>query len=115
MIKLTETGVVLKNGVPVPAQPGDETEGRKKTIAYHILKAHDKSRDEANLSLRFDSLISHDITYVGVIQTAKGRPASCGSGRIGAGRSVCSRPSRISMTPHSAGISSARAMPSAST
>ncbi len=72
MIKLTETGVVLKNGVPVPAQPGDETEGRKKTIAYHILKAHDKSRDEANLALRFDSLISHDITYVGVIQTAKG-------------------------------------------
>ncbi|MGI5979254.1 MAG: hydratase [Oscillospiraceae bacterium] len=72
MIKLTETGVVLKNGAPVPAQPGDEVEGRRKTIAYNILKAHDRSADDANLSLRFDSLISHDITYVGVIQTAKG-------------------------------------------
>ena len=72
MIKLTDTGVILKNGAPVPAQPADAAEGRKKTIARNILKAHDASEDEKNLRLRFDSLISHDITYVGVIQTAKG-------------------------------------------
>lgn len=72
MIKLTENAVVLKNGAPAAVQPGDAAEGRRKTIAYSILKAHDHSADEAKLSLRFDSLVSHDITYVGVIQTAKG-------------------------------------------
>jgi len=70
MIKLTENGVVLKNGAPVPAQSGDAA-GRNRTIAARILKEHDSSKDEKECRLRFDSLISHDITYVGVIQTAK--------------------------------------------
>ena len=44
-------------------------EGRQKTIAYQILKAHNVG-GEGQMRLRFDSLISHDITYVGIIQTA---------------------------------------------
>jgi aconitate hydratase len=45
-------------------------EGRKKTIAHGILSAHN-SGDERNLNIKFDSLTSHDITYVGIIQTAR--------------------------------------------
>ena len=45
--------------------------GRGKTIAYRILKAHNTTADLKNLRLRFDALASHDITYVGIIQTAR--------------------------------------------
>lgn len=55
--------------------PGDIANAYKGTIAYKILNAHNKS-DEAvkgrMLNIRFDSMASHDITYVGIIQTAKG-------------------------------------------
>lgn len=42
----------------------------KGTIAYQILNDHNYSEDEENLKLKFDSITSHDITYVGIIQTA---------------------------------------------
>lgn len=71
MIKLTSHGVHLKNGAPVPAPSGD-TSGREKTISFRILQAHNRSGDCDTLQIKFDSLISHDITYVGIIQTAKG-------------------------------------------
>ena len=45
-------------------------EGRKGTMAHRILSAHN-SGDEENLKIKFDSLASHDITYVGIIQTAR--------------------------------------------
>lgn len=44
---------------------------KKNTIAYKILTKHNKSSDEKNLKLTFDSLASHDITYVSIIQTAR--------------------------------------------
>lgn len=44
---------------------------RTNTIAYQILKNHNHSSDLNNLKLRFDALASHDITYVGIIQTAR--------------------------------------------
>lgn len=44
---------------------------REGTIAFSILKAHNTSGDNAELKLKFDALASHDITYVGIIQTAK--------------------------------------------
>ena len=44
---------------------------REGTMAYGILKAHNQSDDMGHLSLRFDALASHDITYVGIIQTAR--------------------------------------------
>ncbi|MBQ7678571.1 MAG: hydratase, partial [Butyrivibrio sp.] len=46
-------------------------EARKGTIAYRILQAHNKSGDAQKLRIRFDALTSHDITYVGIIQTAR--------------------------------------------
>ena len=74
MIKLFKNGFFLKNGVPVEAisDPDGIEFARKKTIAYGILEKHNKAKDMDSLKLKFDSLISHDITYVGIIQTAKG-------------------------------------------
>ncbi len=69
MIKLNSQTVMLKNGCPVPCGP--DAGGREKTMAYQIMRAHDASADPARMEIRFDSLISHDITYVGIIQTAK--------------------------------------------
>ena len=74
MIKLFNNGFILKNGVPseVLSVSGDLAEARGKTMAYRILEGHNKSGNMDSLRLKFDSLISHDITYVGIIQTAKG-------------------------------------------
>lgn len=46
-------------------------EANKKTMAYSILSAHNVSGSDDKLKLKFDALASHDITYVGIIQTAK--------------------------------------------
>lgn len=46
-------------------------EARKQTMAWQILQAHNTSGDMQNLKIRFDKLTSHDITYVGIIQTAR--------------------------------------------
>lgn len=53
-------------GAPVPA-----AEAAKKTIAWSILHEHNKSGDDRKLQIRFDKMTSHDITYVGIIQTAR--------------------------------------------
>ncbi len=51
--------------------PASGAEGREGTIAYSILKAHNRSGSMDCLALRFDALASHDITYVGIILTAR--------------------------------------------
>ncbi|MBQ3483540.1 MAG: hydratase [Clostridia bacterium] len=71
MVKLTETGVFLVNGKPASTASVSPEEARKNTIAHSILAAHNTAADEKNLKIRFDALISHDITYVGIIQTAR--------------------------------------------
>ncbi len=48
-----------------------DEEGKNNTIAWQIISSHNISGDNKHLKLKFDSLTSHDITYVGVIQTAK--------------------------------------------
>ena len=57
----------------VPASQGtyDRTEAAKNTIAYGILADHNTSGSDDKLKIRFDKLTSHDITYVGIIQTAR--------------------------------------------
>ena len=70
MIQLHHGGVTLQNGVPAPAKTAAPAL-RDRTMAYQILRRHDKPAGDGLLHLTFDSLISHDITYVGVIQTAK--------------------------------------------
>lgn len=66
-MKLTSSSAVWTNGHPVPGTNGS----REKTIAWKILHAHSKSANPFKLRITFDSLISHDITYVGIIQTAR--------------------------------------------
>ena len=46
-------------------------EARNRTMAWQILSAHNKGTDPENLNIRFDALTSHDITYVGIIQTCR--------------------------------------------
>lgn len=72
-MKRINHGVYLCNGKPqtdstnMPA-PDIAREG---TLTYKILRAHDTGEDAKKLHLRFDALVSHDITYVGIIQTAR--------------------------------------------
>ena len=72
-MKLHETGVYLVNGALQTEAPANVTaaEARRGTIAYGILQAHNTSGDENTLRMKFDSMTSHDITYVGIIQTAR--------------------------------------------
>lgn len=59
-------------GLPPVTEEKTEREAAKtRTIAYRILTGHNTSGDWRNLRLRFDALASHDITYVGIIQTAR--------------------------------------------
>ena len=70
MIELYEKGYYLKGGVPVPAD-GPDPAAREKTMAYSILRAHDRSGGRGKMRISFDAMVSHDITYVGIIQTAR--------------------------------------------
>ena len=69
MIKLIDKAVVYKQGKLVKTK-GNEQD-KAKTIAYKILSAHNHSDDPTKLRVKFDEITSHDITYVGIIQTAK--------------------------------------------
>ena len=85
MIKLYEDGVFLVDGakiipdsndalfeVEIETEAGNKIEAaRKNTIAYNILKEHNTSGNMDKLQIKFDKLTSHDITYVGIIQTAR--------------------------------------------
>ena len=69
-MKLWDTGAIYQNGKLTPAAAGS-ADGAKKTIAYSILQKHNTSGDDAKLKIKFDKITSHDITYVGIIQTAR--------------------------------------------
>ena len=71
MIALHENGAFLVNGAPCASASLSPDEGRKRTMAYKILQSHSVSGDPAHLQIKFDALISHDITYVGIIQQAR--------------------------------------------
>lgn len=73
MIKLSDGGKYLINGKDIT----DNYEGmakedaKKNTMAYRILESHNTSGNMENLEIKFDKLTSHDITFVGIIQTAR--------------------------------------------
>ena len=82
MIKLSNNGVYIVNG-KVFEDGADikerlvgegvnitKEEAKKNTLSYGILEAHNKSEDMKSLKLKFDCLASHDITFVGIVQTA---------------------------------------------
>ena len=75
-MKLYDTGVYLQNGQEIIPEnqanlPVAKEEAARNTIAYSILKAHNKSDNMEKLQIKFDKLTSHDITFVGIIQTAR--------------------------------------------
>ncbi|MCL2052250.1 MAG: hydratase [Lachnospiraceae bacterium] len=75
-MKLHESGVYLEGGttiIPesVETKALDKAKARKATIAYDILMAHNTSDNDVSLKIKFDKLTSHDITFVGIIQTAR--------------------------------------------
>ena len=75
-MKLYDTGVYLLNGQKIVPEnqadfPVSKEEAAKSTIAYSILKAHNTSGNMEKLQIKFDKLTSHDITFVGSIQTAR--------------------------------------------
>jgi len=85
MIKLLEGGAYLLNGTDIIADGGDalnevkaktgkevsKETAKQATIAYDILKEHNTSDNMEKLRIKFDKLTSHDITFVGIIQTAR--------------------------------------------
>lgn len=71
MITLHEGGIFLKNGQPVSDCGCSIADAKKKTIAYSILTGHNTSGNPDKLKIKFDAMVSHDITYVGIIQTAR--------------------------------------------
>ena len=85
MIQLFEGGAYVLNGneiIPdtrdarsvLESRLGEATskeEARRQTIAYGILEAHNTSDSMEELEIKFDKLTSHDITFVGIIQTAR--------------------------------------------
>lgn len=70
-MKLWQKGAYLVNGKLEENYAGGEEAGRKNTMAYSILQKHNTSGDDTKLKIKFDKITSHDITYVGIIQTAR--------------------------------------------
>ena len=83
MVKLYDGGAYLVNGTEIvpeaeaakvealTGKKAEKSEARKGTMAYGIMEAHNTSGNMENLKLKFDAMASHDITFVGIIQTAK--------------------------------------------
>ena len=71
MIQLTNHGMYLVDGVPCEQADVAQQEARQGTMAWRILQGHNVSGDPERLQIRFDAMVSHDITYVGIIQQAR--------------------------------------------
>ena len=85
MVQLYDGGAYVLNGTEIIPDTADATkilagkmgvvpsreEAKKQTIAYGILRSHNTSDNMEKLKIRFDKLTSHDITFVGIIQTAR--------------------------------------------
>jgi len=83
MVKVWNSGAYLLHGTEIVSEEETEklavisgktinkNEAKKGTIAYSIMEAHNTSGNMENLKLKFDAMTSHDITFVGIIQTAK--------------------------------------------
>lgn len=115
MVELIKKGAYLVDGKIVMA---DEAKGmespdqaREKTIAYSILRAHDKSKDPKKMRILFDSLISHDITFVGIIQTARAsglKEFPVPYAMTNCHNSLCAVGGTINEDDHAFGLSAAR-------
>ena len=85
MVKLYDEGIYLVNGTEIvpeseaakvqalTGKAANKEEAKKGTMACSILSAHNTSGDMEHLKLKFDAMTSHDITFVGIIQTARAK------------------------------------------
>ncbi|MDR2632249.1 MAG: hydratase [Treponema sp.] len=99
-------GVPKTQGAPLSGEPPG-----KGTIAYRVLDAHNRSTQEGSYHIRFDQLISHDITYVGIIQSARSsglKQFSLPYGLTNCHNSLCAVGGTINEDDHVFGLSAAR-------
>ena len=71
MIRYLQQPCRWVNGAPQAVEAQSDKSGRNGTIAYQIMNAHRTDSGDGIFHIRFDALVSHDITYVGIIQTAR--------------------------------------------
>ena len=71
MIQCFDKGVFLEKGQLCESAGVPAARARENTMAWQILQAHNVSGDPERLQVRFDAMVSHDITYVGIIQQAR--------------------------------------------
>ena len=110
MIRKDERGVVIRNGMPMTAEAPDPA-GREKTLAYRILRAHDAPRGDGMMHVTFDAMVSHDITYVGIIQTARASGMTefpLPYALTNCHNSLCAVGGTINQDDHAFGLSAAR-------
>ena len=115
MVEVIKKGAYLVDGNIVWAEGAAGMDApdaaREKTIAYSILRAHDKSSDPKKMRIKFDALISHDITFVGIIQTAKAsglKQFPIPYAMTNCHNSLCAVGGTINEDDHAFGLSAAR-------
>ncbi|MCQ2566034.1 MAG: hydratase [Clostridia bacterium] len=115
MVEVIKKGAYLVDGKVVYAEDASGVEApevaREKTIAYQVLRAHDISKDPKNMQIKFDALISHDITFVGIIQTAKAsglKKFPIPYAMTNCHNSLCAVGGTINEDDHAFGLSAAR-------
>ena len=71
-MKLIDHSVIYSGGNILDCTPEDSGKAKARTMAYQIMRSHSSDSDDGTFRIRFDAMVSHDITYVGIIQTARG-------------------------------------------
>ncbi len=70
-MKLIDHGVFYSGGRILDTFAADPKEAKNRTMAYQIMRDHSSNSEDGTFRIRFDAMVSHDITYVGIIQTAR--------------------------------------------
>ena len=71
-MKLIDHGVIYSNGKISEQIPENTKQAKYGTMAWQIMQAHSQNAEDGTFRIKFDAMVSHDITYVGIIQTARG-------------------------------------------
>ena len=70
-MKLIDHGVFYSGGKILDTFAAEPKEAKNRTMAYQIMREHSSNSEDGTFRIRFDAMVSHDITYVGIIQTAR--------------------------------------------
>ena len=71
-MKLIDHGVIYSDGKIIEQIPENAKQAKYGTMAWQIMQAHSQNAEDGTFRIKFDAMVSHDITYVGIIQTARG-------------------------------------------